>query len=411
MTDKKAASQLNVYDKNRSVRSMIKKKSVPKAVLCAPYKIIWPNVEQKVQEDILNELERFFNNEVFKKPARIKLDKESRKEKKKLQKNDQKTQANKFRKLLAIGLQDVTKHAKKNNLSIFFVDRSSPWQLHRHLIQLCSILNCPAVALDQFSEKISPLLSVSRVCALGFKKNYEVTSEQERCDYNMFEKLVNKIAPLCPQCILPWLECEQELLAIKNDAIKLVENAKNNCNNDINNENKIDNNDCNDNDKIDNNDCNNNDNDKNNSNLSIDESLSSSDDRDNDEEDEDKSVGSNCDKINNDNNDEIMPDDEDNKDGNEYESCSEFSNLYVHKNTSSECDCGSSFTKEKNNDLWDYKMFRSDIFFKNDPTTKEKSNNFFNERASQQNNQRKRKFQETVVAKFLKNEFRIKKKK
>lgn len=70
---------------------------------------------------------------------------------------------------LVFGVTEVTRGLEKGMLRLVVVDRSSPWQLHRHLAQLSVVRGCPAVALDRMSDMLSSFVSVTRMCALGFK--------------------------------------------------------------------------------------------------------------------------------------------------------------------------------------------------------------------------------------------------
>lgn len=70
---------------------------------------------------------------------------------------------------LVFGVTEITRGLEKGVLRLVVVDRSSPWQLHRHLAQLSAVRGCPALALDRMSDMLSSFVSVTRMCALGFK--------------------------------------------------------------------------------------------------------------------------------------------------------------------------------------------------------------------------------------------------
>lgn len=72
-------------------------------------------------------------------------------------------------KQLMCGVNRVTRCLERDQLELVIVDRSSPWQLHQHLAQLSAVRHCPAVAIDNLSTTLSPMLSVTRLCAVGFK--------------------------------------------------------------------------------------------------------------------------------------------------------------------------------------------------------------------------------------------------
>ena len=109
--------------------------------------------------------------------------------------------------------------SRNQSIFILFVDRSSPWQLHRHLIQMSAIGNCPAVALDNLSDRIAPLLSLRRLCAFGFRKRCmnvnEPLSEEDKNLQGSLQVLLEKVVSLCPAIELPWRQCEEYLMRIK----------------------------------------------------------------------------------------------------------------------------------------------------------------------------------------------------
>ena len=67
------------------------------------------------------------------------------------------------------GVNRVTRCLERDELQLVMVDRSSPWQLHQHLAQLSAVRQCKAIAIDNLCSVLSPLLSVTRLCAVGFK--------------------------------------------------------------------------------------------------------------------------------------------------------------------------------------------------------------------------------------------------
>jgi len=77
-----------------------------------------------------------------------------------------------FRQEIVCGLQSVTRCLERDKLRLVIVDRSSPWRLHLHLAQLSAVRRCPAVAVDNMAKTLCAVLSVTRLCALGFKVNY-----------------------------------------------------------------------------------------------------------------------------------------------------------------------------------------------------------------------------------------------
>ena len=78
--------------------------------------------------------------------------------------------------------------------------------MHRHLIQMAAICKCPAVALDNLSERLASLLSLTKFCTFAFKKFL---------NNQIIEQFVNSIVLLCPKLEVPWLEHENNTLNIK----------------------------------------------------------------------------------------------------------------------------------------------------------------------------------------------------
>jgi|SRR6218665_1506857 len=84
---------------------------------------------------------------------------------------------------LVFGVTEITRRLEKGMLRLVVVDRSSPWQLHRHLAQLSVVRGCPALALDRMSDMLASFVSVTRMCALGFKVKTEAAFIEHQC-YN-----------------------------------------------------------------------------------------------------------------------------------------------------------------------------------------------------------------------------------
>ena len=86
------------------------------------------------------------------------------------------------RTLLVCGVNRVTRCLERDELQHVVVDRSSPWQLHQHLAQLSAVRGCKAVAIDNLSASLSPLLAVSRLCAVGIKVMGVVVNSVTLCN-------------------------------------------------------------------------------------------------------------------------------------------------------------------------------------------------------------------------------------
>ena len=70
---------------------------------------------------------------------------------------------------MTVGVSSTTRALEKDQLQLVIVNRSAPPMLHRHILQLCGVRLCPAVALSQLESAVGPHLAVSRVAAFGFK--------------------------------------------------------------------------------------------------------------------------------------------------------------------------------------------------------------------------------------------------
>ena len=70
---------------------------------------------------------------------------------------------------LTIGLGSSTRCLEKDQLRLVIVDRSTPTLLHRHLIQLAAVRQCPAVAANRLSQTLASLLGMRSLVAIGFK--------------------------------------------------------------------------------------------------------------------------------------------------------------------------------------------------------------------------------------------------
>ncbi|XP_044150607.1 ribonuclease P protein subunit p38 [Bufo gargarizans] len=101
-----------------------------------------------------------------------------------------------LRKLLAIGINEVTRALEKNQLDLVMVCKSAkPEMITKHIIELSFSREVPACQLPRLSENMAPALGLNSVLALGFRRSSDVFREQ-----------VEAILPLVPPLHVPWLQ-------------------------------------------------------------------------------------------------------------------------------------------------------------------------------------------------------------
>nr|XP_042702271.1 ribonuclease P protein subunit p38 isoform X2 [Chrysemys picta bellii] len=105
-----------------------------------------------------------------------------------------------IRKQLAIGINEVTRSLEKNELLLVLVCKSAkPTMITMHLIQLSASRAVPAGQVPRLSESIAPMLGLTSVLALGFKKNSDT-----------FTEVVKGIIPRIPSLDVPWIHHRSE---------------------------------------------------------------------------------------------------------------------------------------------------------------------------------------------------------
>ncbi|KAG6934316.1 ribonuclease P/MRP subunit p38 [Chelydra serpentina] len=105
-----------------------------------------------------------------------------------------------IRKQLAIGINEVTRSLEKNELLLVLVCKSAkPTMITIHLIQLSASRAVPAGQVPRLSESIAPMLGLTSVLALGFKKNSDT-----------FTEVVEAIIPRIPSLDVPWIQHRSE---------------------------------------------------------------------------------------------------------------------------------------------------------------------------------------------------------
>ncbi|KAM9165896.1 ribonuclease P protein subunit p38 isoform 1-T4 [Pangshura tecta] len=104
------------------------------------------------------------------------------------------------RKQLAIGINEVTRSLEKNELLLVLVCKSAkPTMITMHLIQLSASRAVPAGQVPRLSERIAPMLGLTSVLALGFKKNSDT-----------FTEVIEAIIPRIPSLDVPWIHHRSE---------------------------------------------------------------------------------------------------------------------------------------------------------------------------------------------------------
>ncbi|XP_034985464.2 ribonuclease P protein subunit p38 [Zootoca vivipara] len=113
-----------------------------------------------------------------------------------------------IRNQLAIGINEVTRALEKNELLLVLVCKSAkPAMLTSHLILLCASRATPAGQVPRLSESLAPVLGLTSVLALGFKK-----------DTDTFAEVAKTIIPRIPHLDVPWIQHGTERLLATEDA-------------------------------------------------------------------------------------------------------------------------------------------------------------------------------------------------
>ncbi|NXG06076.1 RPP38 protein, partial [Sakesphorus luctuosus] len=104
------------------------------------------------------------------------------------------------RRQLAIGVNEVTKALEKNELLLLLVCKSAkPAMITSHLIELSASRATPAGQVPRLSETVAPLLGLTSILALGFKKQSD-----------KFTETIQSIIPKIPALEVPWFQYRTE---------------------------------------------------------------------------------------------------------------------------------------------------------------------------------------------------------
>ncbi|NXI61483.1 RPP38 protein, partial [Anseranas semipalmata] len=118
-----------------------------------------------------------------------------------------------IRRQLAIGVNEVTKALEKNELLLLLVCKSAkPAIITSHLIQLSASRATPAGQVPRLSETVAPLLGLTSILALGFKRQSD-----------KFTDVIEAIIPKIPALEVPWLQYRTEGSAAHADSSEIHE--------------------------------------------------------------------------------------------------------------------------------------------------------------------------------------------
>ncbi|XP_061443748.1 ribonuclease P protein subunit p38 [Rhineura floridana] len=198
------------------------KRMTAKTSLNNPYVLQWRTLDGADMHFILEALEEVMKRIGFKKietrrrkkPSGKKQEKEHHAQTSKLQ-DENDTEDIKghgwtdlhIRNQLAIGINEVTRGLEKNELLLVLVCKSAkPALLTSHFIPLSASRAVPAGQVPRLSENLAPILGLTSVLALGFKRNTDA-----------FAEVAKVIIPRIPNLDVPWIQHgPEQLLAFDN---------------------------------------------------------------------------------------------------------------------------------------------------------------------------------------------------
>ncbi|XP_048240886.1 uncharacterized protein LOC125374135 [Haliotis rufescens] len=181
-----------------------------KNVLFNPFAYKWPVIDKYFEGRILDELQSVLKSVPIKLPRRPASYFKGKKQTDNEQQlcDEEKNAENERRKLrsqIVCGVREVTRGLEKDDLDLIIVCRSTkPSLITKHLIPLAASRGCPALCIPEFNSKISPLLGVTSVVALGFKK---VAAGSE----SSFHEFVTYSKSKAPPINTPWLNRSLEV--------------------------------------------------------------------------------------------------------------------------------------------------------------------------------------------------------
>ncbi|XP_053914906.1 ribonuclease P protein subunit p38 isoform X2 [Cuculus canorus] len=195
------------------------KKITVKTCLDNPFVFQWKTIEGEDMHFILQTLEERIKHVGLKKietprkkkrsPRKIQTESKCDASTSKLLKKEEEAEGHRqnpgwtdisIRRQLAIGVNEVTKALEKNELLLLLVCKSAkPAMITSHLIQLSASRATPAGQVPRLSETVAPLLGLTSILALGFKKQSD-----------KFTEVVEAIIPKIPALEVPWFQYRTE---------------------------------------------------------------------------------------------------------------------------------------------------------------------------------------------------------
>ena len=117
---------------------------------------------------------------------------------------------------LVVGINAFTRCLERGQMRAGVVCLSAkPELMTQHILMLTVVKNCPVMALQEFSPKLAPLLSIKSILALGFKVTqydihqfYVISIFQtltEDVSADPFSEIVGHISMNAPPINIPWL--------------------------------------------------------------------------------------------------------------------------------------------------------------------------------------------------------------
>ncbi|NXD18970.1 RPP38 protein, partial [Spelaeornis formosus] len=192
------------------------KKSTVKTCLDNPFVFQWKTIDGEDMHFILETLEERIKHTGLKKIERPRKKKRSLTKKtegkcdagtSELPKEETESHQQKpgwtdisIRRQLAIGVNEVTKALEKDELLLLLVCKSAkPAMITSHLLELSASRATPAGQVPRLSNTIAPLLGLTSILALGFKKHSD-----------KFAEAIAAIIPKIPALEVPWFQYRTE---------------------------------------------------------------------------------------------------------------------------------------------------------------------------------------------------------
>ncbi|XP_067669656.1 uncharacterized protein [Haliotis asinina] len=214
-----AKSTLGETVKQKQKKEIKKQKNV----LFNPLTYKWPVIDKYFEGRILDELQSVLKSipiKVPRRPASYFKGKKQTDNEQQLseEKKNAENERRKLRSQIVCGVREVTRGLEKDDLDLVIVCRSTqPSVITKHLIPLAASRGCSALCIPEFNPKISPLLGMTSLVAMGFKK----VTAGSKSDFTEFVAYSKSQAP---PLNTPWLNKSQEVSS-SDDPILLLESS------------------------------------------------------------------------------------------------------------------------------------------------------------------------------------------